>query len=378
MRPDFIADQLYPRQSCKCGRWLGASSVSIALVFCHFMVVACQSVRHSSASDSPTDPAMQSGLNTWDASRSKQNLAGYFVAVPADLRSPTVGQFYKQLYRAVDNLSRKRARKEGRLSTYLTELKETGYTTIYSQNDEIECDLRKCLVKLSSRLIVGEDTLAQQLIEVASETGIKPKKVGDLEHFLFGNVDGPHIACEHGLTKSEGKYRCHFNLDYGLSQSSAHLPIISEPDRGKLASCAMAPGTVRDAEEAKTQLEKGGLLALTIGVSPAAATVGYLRYANIRGGFELIDMYLCGDLSHDHFQIDSEWRKPSQWIKSSLIRGTSADAALLIMEPRLLDDTTGDALVELKFKLVSSSSENGEVFGADKFYVRFKQSWLTR
>ena len=322
---------------------------------------------------------IEAGSSVADPARKDSSLgsdSGYFVAVPADVKSANIRTLYRQVYLAVDLLNRQRARVEGRLSAYLTELRESGYTAFYSQDDEIECDAKKCLIKLTKRLIQGESSLAKVLVDIAPEVGIKEIASKNRKRFVFGQSDGPHITCMLETGDQKKTYQCEFNLDVGLAESIPQLSNLLDSSRGRLSSCIMAPGTVRDAEEAKSQLEKGGLLALTAGISPGASVVGYLRYASTKTRIELLDIYLCGDLSQDHFQVDADARQPRVWIQASAIQALSNDAAILLMQPKFVRKTPRELTLEVRFRVVATDSDAHKVFGSDRFYLRFDQSWL--
>jgi hypothetical protein len=304
---------------------------------------------------------------------------GYFVAVPADAGSPKVLAFYDKLYDAIDALNRRRARDEGRLDAYLDEQKESGYTALQAGDDEIECDRQKCLVKLTARTVVGESSLAHQLVDAAVELAIKPltARPGRQEkRYILGDEAAMHIDCVRAGVGKALSYRCDFKLDQGLAAAASPSVAIGDAGRGKLSSCAMAPGTVRDAEEAKAQLDKGGLLPLTGGLSGGSKVVGYLRYAQAGAGIELLDMYLCGDLSQDHFQVDGEARQPRRWIKARVFDALSLDESALNLRTKVVESSKRELVLEVRFRVVPSGGNAGEVFGEDKFFLRLDKAWL--
>jgi hypothetical protein len=325
--------------------------------------------------------AVAAGTQDSDAPSDEEatSAGGYFVAVPADAGSPKVLAFYDKLYDAIDALNRRRARDEGRLDAYLDEQRESGYTALQAGDDEIECDRQKCLVKLTARTVVGESSLAHQLVDAAVELGIKPltARPGRQEkRYILGDVASMHIDCLRAGVGKTLSYRCDFKLDQGLATAASPSAAIGDAGRGKLSSCAMAPGTVRDAEEAKAQLDKGGLLPLTGGPSVGSKVVGYLRYAQTGAGIELLDMYLCGDLSQDHFQIDGEARQPRRWIKARVFDALSLDEAALNLRTKVLESSKREFILDVRFRVVPSGGNTGEAFGEDKFFMRLDKGWL--
>lgn len=91
---------------------------------------------------------------TTDASDSKSEISGgYFVALAAESSSEQTLALYDGLHDAIDAHNRRIADREGRLAAYVEAFESDGYTRMADGRNEIECDLAKCLVKLTSKTL---------------------------------------------------------------------------------------------------------------------------------------------------------------------------------------------------------------------------------
>lgn len=313
---------------------------------------------------------------------------GYFVAVSADASNQEFHKFYQQLYHVIDVYNRRQKRDKKSLKAYLIEQKESGYAALKVNDDEIECDKQKCLIKLSSRVISGPASLARhlgealaQLVETQPARSVAKSKVQSRRSYVVGNPESIHIICDSIATAMHPDYRCQFNLDQALYVATASTTTMGDAGRGKLESCDMAPGTVRDAEEAKDQLDSAGLLPLTLAPSPDAKVVGYFRYAHVAEKVEFFDIYLCGDMSQDHFQMEGEARQPQTWLEQrslqipALDRGSLSTVGLNL-ETKLVESSAAELLIEVRFRLVDQNDQSAVLTGSDKFYLHLNKAWL--
>jgi hypothetical protein len=312
--------------------------------------------------------------------------SGYFVALAASPEAPAALALHDALYDAIDAYSRKRAETQEALARYVEAFDADGYTHLADGKSEIECDRQKCLLKLAGRTVTGR--LAEDLTGAFALKGIVPTKaIGGGQRvttYVLGKSTGQHITCaliEEPATKS---YRCDFALDGKKLGQAASAALDSAAAKGKLVSCAQAPGIERSADEAKDKVEGGELLKLASGAGAGAASVGFLRVARQGRRVELLDLYLCGDLSHDYFKVDGSARAPRGWLpKPARVGAPPRRVQTLAQEEARLDaasavatETTDSYTLEVRFKVRRTAEQGPEVFGEDRFFVRLEKAWL--
>ncbi len=316
---------------------------------------------------------------------------GYFVALSASGGAGADAlALYDGVHDAVDKLNRKRLAAQGELEAYMAAYDADGYTRLAAGDDEIECDREKCLVKLSGRVLSGsgteDESMASLMTEALALKGIKPeiRGTGDtqVKTYVLGKQPGAFVGC---AQKSFGKaavYRCEFALDKGID-TPANANVDSS-GHGKLVSCALSPGTVRTADEARRNVEGGGLLSLTSGSGVGAKSVGYLRYVKQGRAVEFLDLFLCGDLSHDNFHVDGKAKDPKGWVPARAKVGTevlaleslSQDDVLMRATAKVVEDSPRLVTLEVRFKLVKESPGSDDVYGDDAFYVKLDKAWI--
>lgn len=300
---------------------------------------------------------------------------GYFVALSAL-------PLFDGVHDAVDKLNRKRLAAQGELDAYIEAYDADGYTRLAAGDDEIECDREKCLLKLTGRVLVsqgdGDDSMAALMTEAFALKGVKPEVRGEgdaqLKTFVLGRRPGSFISC---TQKSFGKaalYRCEFDLDKDAAAPANAA--VENAGHGKLVSCALSPGTLRTADEAKKEVEGGGLLSLTSGSAAGAKPVGYLRYVKQGSAVEFLDLYLCGDVSHDFFHIEGAARRPKGWLGTAALSSLTQDEAEMKATTKVVEESSRIVTVEVRFKLAKEQAADGEVFGDDAFFVKLDKAWL--
>ena len=346
--------------------------------------------------------------------------SGYFMTVAATSGGDGSSQFYDKLYDAVEGQARKTAKTSGRLDSYLEEFQESGSATLSYGDDEIECDRTQCRLKLSGRHVgpnqraADHPSFAERVFtalderedEATTSKAAKTTSQSAGERFIrnaaIGAAPGPHIACTETHQPGLITYECDFDLDRAKAGGGdVDRAETLAKDRGRLVGCVLSPGVVKTAEEAKGTIENGALLKLTSGAGDAAKTVGFLRFAHDGAVVELIDLYLCGDLSQDNFFFVGDAKKPSTWIgalnpsspgaagnvSTTLRPAHHAEADLTLAATRVAESTR-DITLEVQFKIVpptldpptggiAVSANHGEaVFGEDEFFVKFPKEWL--
>jgi len=309
----------------------------------------------------------------------EEESGGYFVSLDARSTDKDAVFLYDKLHDAVNAQAKKRATAADGLEAYVEEYEQTGYTSLIASGNEIECDRDKCLVKLESRTVKGEPgqtSLAGELTAGLAESGIPPKTTGSGEGivrtYVIETKAGKGIRCKQKGFGQGASYECKFDLDVKKAARTAEM---NPASRGRLASCALSPGVVRSAEQAKGQIENGALLALT--ASPGGKAVGFLVYARQGAKDELIDLYLCGDVSHDYFQLDGPARDPKAWLAT--LDPARADEAELQLTARAVAESKATRTFEVVFKIVApdgATPRSGELYGDDKFFVTFPRTWL--
>jgi hypothetical protein len=335
-----------------------------------FGTVACT----TTASRSTVDSAAEGG-------------AGYFVALAASPDAPAAMALHDALYDAIDAYNRRHAGSPELLARYVEAFEADGLTRLGDQTSEIECDRQKCLLKLAGRSI--STPLAQHLADAFIIKGIEPKKaLGKGERtstYTLGNANGLHITCA-AIESAGGEmsHRCDFALDGKAAGKAASAALSGPSAKGKLVDCEQAPGVVRSANEAKGEIDGGDLLRLTSGTGAAAGAVGFLRLTRQKDQVEFLDLYLCGDLSHDYFKVDGAARRPQGWLpKPAAVGSPAKQVETLTQEEARLDSTAVVVAVsetrrtlEVRFRVKRLSDSGPEAFGEDKFYVQFDKSWL--
>jgi hypothetical protein len=320
---------------------------------------------------------------------SRTSDGGYFVTVPAQSTNPSVVALYDKLYDAIDALSRRRAREAGELESYVEDFDASGYTSLVSDDEEIECDRERCALKLTGRTVSGAKGLPADLTAALDLVGVVPTVRGSGEKiqktYALGDSERLGLACIQGGYGHKAVYRCDFNLD-GAALGSARPPGDSTPsERGRLTSCVLAPGTSRSAEEARDVLEGGALLPLTAGAAASTKTVGYLRYTRQGKEVELVDFYLCGDVSHDNPQISGRARSPKSWAVRAApapsrleVEPAHQDDAEMRMTATVVETTKTAYVLEVRFKLAPENDgvNAAEVYGEDRFFMRFERGWI--
>ncbi len=301
---------------------------------------------------------------------------GYFVTLAAKPTSETAQKLYDRLYDALDVAGRKRAIAAKELDSYVEEFDQSGYTHLADGDEEIECDREKCLFKLTSRAL-GDGDFTRRLYDALSGANADASTRRDGEAFLrtltLGEPKGPRVACTERRRGPEAlAYDCKFELDGLKGDAVATSATIDTRAKGRLFSCVLSPGVVKTAEEAKADLDGGGLLKLTASPGEGAKAVGYLRYAARGGTVELVDLYLCGDFSQDYFWLTGEGKDPRQWAKPGMRATAHHDDADLELEIVAAKDGT----LEVRFKLVKEGADLEDVYGEDRFFLHLDKSWL--
>lgn len=325
-------------------------------------------------------------------SESSSGAGGYFVVLAAQSTSKETLALYDGLHDAIDAYNRHEAGKAGNLSSYVEAFEANGYTRLADGKNEIECDLTKCLVKLSAKSLVSgekdDSALVAQLTQALENKGLTPVRsgTGDTQQrtYTLGEKDGLHITCAQNGLPARASYRCDFDLDTGKGTPSVTEAVLDPAVRGKLVSCALSPGTVRSAEEARAELDAGGLLELTAPGSSNGKPVGYLRYAGKSPDIEFVDLFLCGDLTHDHFFVEGSAKQPTAWVTRGAKLGTSKSAldslreddAYLVASSTLTDETADGYVLEVRFKLARDAGVTEDVYGEDRFVLRVAKAWL--
>lgn len=353
-----------------------------------FVLLAALTACH----DPPKDPEASAAQEVVDGK-------GYFVTLASKPTAPDAQKVYDKLYDALDLYNRKRARATEGLDSYVEEFQATGYTNLKAGDDEIECDRDKCLLKLHARRInkekanAGRPPFAQQLFDALLDAGAPAKSGAKGEDFLktvsLGEAKGVHLECTERRTAAGVPldYGCAFDLDGLKGDAVAKSEALEGRERGRLESCVLSPGIVKAAEEAKGSIEGGGLVALTSGLTDGSKPVGYLRYSLAGGRAELIDLYLCGDLTADTFYMVGAGKQPREWVagmqrSSPGASGAEAvdiepahhDEGDLTMRASIAAQTPKDVTLAVQFKIVKDGS--GEVYGEDKFFVKLEKAWL--
>lgn len=352
---------------------------------------------------------------------------GYFVTLASKSSAPEAQHLYDKLYDALDSHSRKQAKAGGKLDAYVEEFQQSGFTSLKDGDDEIECDRDKCLFKLHARRISKQEASAerppftQQLFAALLDAGVPvttgaaglvrhsaERDGGQVRHSAerdggdaaaddfvktasLGETKGVRVACSERRTAAGVPidYGCAFDLD-GLKGDAVARPAAMEgSEKGKLSSCVLAPGIVKAAEEAKASVEGGGLLTLTAGAAEASKPVGYLRYTRSGASVELLDLFLCGDLSQDTFYLSGAGKIPRMWVaglqKSSPgatgavsvdIEPAHHDEGDLTMRASVVGQTAKEYTLEVQFKVVKDAGVGDAVFGEDRFFVKVDKSWL--
>lgn len=334
-----------------------------------------------------------SGGSSISAPEALPDDGGYFVALAAEGGSAESLALYDGLLDAIDAYNRKQADRDGRLPAYVEAFDADGYTRLADGKSEIECDRTKCLVKLASRSLGGSsaqpDALAVSLTRALSDKGAIPERFGSGESqtrtYLLGQKTGLHVSCIQKGIDPRATYRCDFELASGATAPKA-AQALEPAARGRLVGCALSPGTVRSAKEAKAELE-GGDLAELLAVSAAGGkAVGYLRFVRQGRDVEFVDLFLCGDLSHDHFVIEGAAKSPRVWLPTPLKIGTGVagietiheDDVRLAASSSLLEETQDSYVVEVAFRFVRESDASTEVYGEDRFVLRLRKAWISK
>ncbi len=327
-------------------------------------------------------------LETSTRGEAKEAASGYFVALSAGGPGDG-GVLYDGLYDAIDAESRRKADAKGELAAYVETFEADGYTRIGTTDDEIECDREKCLVKLTGRVLSSagdDDSLALSLTEALKIKAGKPEVRGEGDQqertYVLGKRPGSHVACTQKGFGKVAAFRCEFALDQGI-ETPANASV-DAGGRGKLVSCALSPGTVKTAREASKEVDGGGLLRLQSGAGTGTKSVGFLRYVRQGKSVEFLDLFLCGDVSHDYFHIEGAARDPKHWITrpsgvgSSIpdLESLSQDEAKMQASATVVEDSPALLTVEVKFHLDKEASGVNEVYGADAFYVKLDKEWL--
>jgi hypothetical protein len=290
---------------------------------------------------------------------------------PAHLDSHAV------LYAAITRAVRRVAEERGELAAFLDAQSHGEPVRLAGDDSEIECDARRCLVKVARKTLRGRapDDLAVRLADALTPAaspadGPPPKRV------TLGDGAPLKIVC----VREAPQVECTFETMVAPPALSAAS--VDEVQRGKLADCALAPSVERDAQAARDQIRGGALLAA---MTRSGHAVGYMLYAEEGRRVELLQLFLCGDLSHDTFQIEGKARQPGAWLprprrvggRVSGALSLRADDATMIAQPTLIARTRDIAEVEVQFRLAGATADE-DVFGADLFRLRLPARWLPR
>lgn len=324
---------------------------------------------------------------------------GYFVTLASKPTAPAAQKIYDKIHDSLDLYNRKRARAENSLDSYVEEFQATGYTSLKGGDDEIECDRDKCLLKLHARRVdkqkanTKEPPFAQQLYEAFLDANV-PARAGTkgddfIKTVTLGESKGVSVACTERRTAGGVPidYGCLFDLDGLKGDAVASSKTLDKQERGKLFSCVLSPGIVKAAEEAKEGVDGGGLLTLTSGATDGSKPVGYLRYSRSKERVDLIDLYLCGDLSTDTFYLVGAGKDPREWVSGMQRSSPGAsgvdtvdiepahhDEGDLTMRARVVAQSVQDVTLAVLFKIVKDGST--DVYGEDKFFVKLEKAWL--
>lgn len=313
------------------------------------------------------------------------NPGGYFVTLQANIVDHKGIKIYDGLYDALDKLGRARARTDGALDSYIESLDETGYVRLGEDDDEIECDRARCLVRLSSTAPQG--TFASEMTAALAAAGVVPHVAGTgqaiKKTYVLGTQPKNAIECTQSGFGDKASFACKFDLSASAGRADAAAAELAPREKGKLAACDLSPGTVKVAEDAKAELDGAELVPLLSGASAAAKTVGFLRIQRAAAKVELIDLYLCGDVSHDYFALAETAKDAGRWLGRPIKVGAELvldrarqEEAGCELATKITEEAADAYVLEVKMKLVPEPGRDGEVFGQDHFFLRLPKTWL--